>query len=173
MRHLQKALQVPLPGRGVEQVAPTHDLVDALQVIIHDHSELIREPAVTTSHDEIADVAFELLAEDALQSVVDCHLEGRRAYASRRRTSGAAHAAAARTRVNGSVVAGSSGGIPARTGALVNQPAGGERLERRPIVLGARTLIGDCIVPLESKALEITEDRIRRAWFFARWIEIL
>jgi len=57
-------------GRG-EQVGAAHDVGDVLEGVVHDYCELVGEQAVGALHDEVADFAFQMLADVALQCVVE------------------------------------------------------------------------------------------------------
>ena len=67
---IEKALQINLPGSGVEQVAATHDVRDPLIGIIHDDSQLIGKPAVSAADYEIAHFACQTVTAVTLNGVV-------------------------------------------------------------------------------------------------------
>ena len=66
---IEKALQINLPGGGVEQVAAAHDLRDPLIGIVHDDGQLIGKPAVSAADYEIAHFACQTLTAVALNGV--------------------------------------------------------------------------------------------------------
>src|SRR5262245_18877508 len=88
----EPALQKDLARRRSEEVCAPHDLADPLFEIVHDDRQLVREQPVGTLHDEIADLAHEILFESALEAVAerdrgpvdahaDCPWETPRTYA--------------------------------------------------------------------------------------------
>jgi hypothetical protein len=58
----ERALQENLPGRRRQEVGAAHDRRHALQRIVDDDRELVGEPAVGAAHDEVADLARDVLA---------------------------------------------------------------------------------------------------------------
>src|SRR5690606_35774866 len=67
----QQAVKPDLSRRRQQQVRAAHDMRDALGGIIHDHGELVGEWPVGTADDEIADIAREILADMALQAILE------------------------------------------------------------------------------------------------------
>ena len=105
-------------GCRIEQVDATHDLGNAVLVVVYDDGQVVRDEAVAAPDDEIAGFRFQPLPLRSLQPVGKCDAGFVRAHAYRgllRRTSGAACAriddpegAAGRV---GQVTAGAAAGI--------------------------------------------------------------
>src|SRR5690606_21719751 len=70
-RETQQAVKPDLSRRRQQEVRAAHDMRDALGGIIHDHGELVGEWPVGTADDEIADIAREILADMALQAILE------------------------------------------------------------------------------------------------------
>ena len=75
-RAAESLQQQDLARRRRDQVGSAHDVGNALQIVVDDDGELIREQTVGAPHDKIADVTPEVLRLRPLQTIapVDSHL---------------------------------------------------------------------------------------------------
>jgi hypothetical protein len=60
-------------GWGVEQISPAHHIGNPLCGIVHHYRKLVGKQSIGAQHDEIADLAFEVLRDVALQGIVENH----------------------------------------------------------------------------------------------------
>lgn len=67
----QQMLQVDLARGGGEQVAAADDAGDVLEGVVHHHRKLVGVQAVGALDDKVADLAFEVLGDMALEGIVE------------------------------------------------------------------------------------------------------
>ena len=88
---------------------PAHHLGDPLPGIVHYRCQLVGDDAVGAAHHEIANVAGQVLAIAALQSVIDAHAAVRHAYAQGTRGASGRQAITAGAGIHGAEGAGQAG----------------------------------------------------------------
>jgi len=166
IRHLRQAeqpLQMDLSWRRRQQVRAAHDVRHLLRRVVDDDGELVREEAIRAPHDEVADVAREVLRLRSLQPVDEFDARRAGTHAPRalpaarrgRRDPGAAragiHALAAGSDRRGLEVA-------ARARARVREVRGDERVEGGGIERSAHRLALERTVEGEAVARERGDD---------------
>jgi len=177
-RAAERALQVDLARRRREQVGAAHDVGDLLRGVVDDDGELVGGQPVGSPHDEVADLAREVLPLRSLQpvderddGVADAHAD--RALRARGAVGGNAVAAGAR-------IDALTGGrdrrgleLPPRARARVGEAAHVERRDRARVVRGAIGLAHDRPVGGEAVAVERREDPALGARDRARLVDVL
>lgn len=168
----EQLLQPDLTWCRVHQVDAAHNVSDALQVIVDNNGQLIRNQSIFTQHDEVTRLAFQVMDLLALQGVAKGYgsVIGNYSNGCFSRCS----TAAARARVNrakrtdGGVVQIASG-ASAGVGLAIIQQA----LQSVVVLAAALALVGDRPVPLETVSLQRRQDQFCRAFLCPRRINIL
>ena len=171
----EQVLQPELAGRRVEQVGAAHHVGGALRRIVHDHRELVGEDAVRPVHDEVADIAFQVLFDTSAYPVVEGDRAVVDAYAPGAHAAPGWQAAATGPGIDRALDADMRRGrrdFGARAGAGVCMAGGDQGIERRAVCADLPALHMDLSVPGQAESFERATDRICRARPVARRVEV-
>ncbi len=172
------ALQQDLPRGRCDQVGSAHDVGDALQGVVDDDRELVREKPVGALDDEVADLAREILRLRTLEPVAPldargAHAKAPRARRARRAIRRNAVAAGAGVDVLSACADRCARELAPRARALVDVAMRAQSIERCRVRVAALGLSNDGPIPRETVALERRQDRALRARPRAREVDVL
>lgn len=175
-RQIEHLLQIDLSRRRVEQVASAQNFGDALLVIIDHHSQLIGIGLIAPTDDKVSCLFGQILFDAALQPVVDADGPCGCFDSERMRLLPADFFIPAAARIDGapsSVRLRQSTNRFSGTVAWIDQPPSLQALQSITISLGTLTLIQHRTIPMQSEALECSEDRVGGSGDRSEGIEIV
>ncbi len=153
------ALQQDLPRRAEQQVSAPHDFGDAVSLVIDDDGEVVGERAVAPLNDEIPGLTPAVLADRALESVLEFDRRLVRVDAKPLRLRSVARRSAVATgpRING--LRGRIGGpcgcdYGAAAAARITKSRGLQDCKRLPVGIDLVGLEVDASIPLEPEYLQ-------------------
>ena len=161
-------------GRA-QKIGAAQHLGDSLFGVVDHDRELVGKQAVSAAHDEVPDLALEVLAHAALNPVQKGDSLGGDSHARGAGCSSAGQAVAAGAGIDDFAFADNRGvgDLLARAGTGKQNAARLQHLQRAQVRGVAPALAHDGALPLEAEPLEREQNRVNRARHRARPVQVL